>query len=74
VADLLKKILLISASDYEGDLSITVKDMQKEAVRGIIEKLAPEAGEEANLNANLILSDIIEFKDSFGVMNEKPYL
>lgn len=73
VSEVLNKLLNISEQSYEEELSKAIKDRQLKAVAELVNKLASEQiDEEANLNASLILSELMDNnKDSFNVLSRK---
>lgn len=66
-------MLNISEQSYEEELSKSIKEKQLKTVAELVNKLAKDQiDEEANLNASLILSDLIDNnKDSFNVLSRK---
>ncbi|CDW76161.1 UNKNOWN [Stylonychia lemnae] len=73
ISDLLKKLMIVP-TDFEAETAEAIKNQQSYIMSKLIEKLGAQHSDEENLNACLVIYDLIELKEPYQLISLKMHI
>eukprot|EP00347_Sterkiella_histriomuscorum_P000595 403375243 len=74
ISDIVKKLMVVTASDYDEAVASCIINQQEVIMSTLVDKLGFDTSEEDNLNAAMIINDLIELKDCYNMITMKMYI
>lgn len=66
--------MVVSASDYDETIAGHIKTKQQLIMMTLIDKLGYDTTAEDNLNAGMIINDLIELKECYNLISLKMHI